>query len=88
MWSEWEMDKLNIFRGLTMTFMLRVVIVRVGGGVWGWIGDVVGKEIVVDELIRKRVSVGLLVRVDDQFLCLVSVGYWWQVVIFNFATDV
>ena len=38
-----------------MSFMLRVVMVRVGGGGCGWIGDCGREEGVVDELVGEAV---------------------------------
>ena len=35
-----------------------------------------GEEFVVDELIGEEGECCLLVRVADQFWCLMSVGYW------------
>ena len=36
-WSGRETDRVNILMGLTIPFMLRVVMVCVGGGQFGWI---------------------------------------------------
>lgn len=52
-WSSIKSDRVNILWGLTMPFMLQVVMVCVSGDGVGWIDGGEGEEIIVGELVEE-----------------------------------